>query len=269
MRLKAIKILPARFNRLFTVSNRNLFVELVKAELKATDYNSALGILWTFIVPVVMTLVLYFVFNKSFAQSIHAYPLYILIGVVCINFFITANSRMIKIFLVNRGIVLNSMIYRETLILSYICIPACKFLIELALCIILGCIYGIISIKYAMLLIILIIAYTAFVLGVSLMLLLTYCFTADIEYLWTIISRILLFATPIFYSLESLPHPVGKLLYWLNPLIPFLVSFRQVIIASEAVNIFNYGYSLILGAIFLLAGYLFFLSTENMAVEKI
>jgi ABC-type polysaccharide/polyol phosphate export permease len=140
-----LKRLKARAKRLFTKANRNLMAELVRAELKLTEQNSILGFLWSYVNPILTLLVMYFIFKMRFGQKIHAYPLYLLIGIACVNFFIATTTYATKTFFINRDFVLNTTVPRETVILSRLFIYAYRFTIELALCLLLSFIYRVFS----------------------------------------------------------------------------------------------------------------------------
>lgn len=213
-----------------------------------------------------MLLVMYFVFRSRFGQDISAYPLYLLVGIVSVSFFTTTTASMLKIFLTHRDFILNSTVPRETLILSNLFFHTHKFLIELILCSTLSIFYGLFTWRIFLLLLPLLIAYVALILGVGIILSLIYCFTRDIEHIWMIVSRLLFFATPIFYTLDSLSPLMKKVIYWGNPLAPFIISFQEILM--KGVNTLNYAHSLILGCGFFILGYCCFIIFENTAVER-
>lgn len=261
-----LKKLKTRSLQLFTKFNWNLLAELVRAEFKVTDHNSILGVFWSFLGPLAMLLVMYFIFRARFGQGVHAYPLYLLLGIVCVNFFVTVTTYMIKIFFVNREILLNSTLPRESIILSHLSIHSYKFIIELALCGFLSIFYSLFTWNSILLLLPLLVAYLGLVIGISLLLSLFYCFARDIEHIWMIASRLLFFATPIFYTLDRISPLARKIVYWGNPLTPFLISFQQVFMGK--INLFNYMYSLLLGSGFFILGYYVFIVLENTALER-
>lgn len=268
MRMKPshfLEKLKARFRRLFTRSSRNLLIELVRAEFKITEHNSVLGSLWGFLGPLVMLAVMYFIFRTRFGQGVRAYPLYLLLGIICVNFFVIATAHILKIFFINREIVLNSTLPRESIILSYLSIHYYKFIIELVLCCLLSVFYGLFTWRLILLLP-LVVAYFLLIMGISLFLSLCYCFARDIEHIWTIASRLLFFVTPIFYTLGKISPLARRVVYWGNPLTPFLISFQQVFMGG--VNLPNYIYSLLLGGGFFIAGYYLFITLENIALER-
>lgn len=258
--------LKSRTDRLFTRHNWNILRELIHANFKVDDHNSVLGVLWSLIGPIALSIVMYFVFRTRFGQEVYVYPLYILVGVASVSFFVTATTYMIKVFLTNREFILNSMILRESIIISRLFIHTYKFIIELILCLLVSICCGVFKLKLLLLILPLLLAYIALVLGVSLILALLFCFARDIEHIWMLTSRLLFFVTPIFYTLNSLSLWARKIIYFANPLTPFLISFRGVFMGS--INIPTYIYSLVWGGAFFVLGYGAFIIFENVAAER-
>lgn len=258
--------IKTRFKRLFTKSNWNLLLELIRANFKTSDYSSILGILWSFINPIVMLIIMYLIFNKQFGQEIKAYPLYILVGIICVNFFTVTTTYIMRIFFINRTLILNSTIPRENLIASSLFTFVYKFFIELMLCLVLSILYGHFSWKLILLLFPLFVAYIALVLGTSIILSLAYCFARDIEHIWMLLTRIFYFVTPIFYSIRSIPPIAQKAIYFGNPLTAFVISFRGIFMGM--LDMASYMYSLILGCGFFILGYYAFIGIENTALER-
>jgi ABC-2 type transport system permease protein len=260
--------LRSRAARLATRANWNAFVELVRAHFKVTDHNSILGVLWSLLGPVATLVALYFIFRQAFGDDAHAYPLYLLIGIVLVGFFITATRYMLTSFLYARSLVLNSTVPRETIILSQIVVHGYKLVIEIFLCCLLSAVYGLFSWRALVLAVPLGLAYLGLVLGVGLLLALVHCFARDIDHIWAIVSRLLFFVTPVFYFLDRLSPAARELVYWANPLTPFLLSFRSLFMEWGRLEPFLYLHSLALGAAFLTIGYSAFLFLESAAVER-
>ena len=57
------------------------------SDLKIRYRNSVLGVLWSLIEPLLMLGVLFFVFSTMFKFEIENFPIYLLIGIICYNFF--------------------------------------------------------------------------------------------------------------------------------------------------------------------------------------
>jgi len=66
--------------------------------------------------PSVMLGVMWIVFGAHFGRGVAAYPLYLLVGIVTVGFFLTATRYLMTLFQTNRSVLLDSTVPRETLI---------------------------------------------------------------------------------------------------------------------------------------------------------
>ena len=260
--------LRQRAARLFTPSNANLLRELAAANLRLSDHNSILGALWGLLAPSLMLGVLWIVFGSRFGRGVAAYPLYLLVGIVTVGFFLTATRYLMTLFNTHRSLLLDSTVPRETLVASSLFPHVYKFGIELLLCIALAASYGFLSWRVGLLLGPLVIAYVGFVLGVGFLLAIAHCFTGDVEHVWMLLSRLLFFATPVFYTLDSLSPVAQRAVYLLNPVTPFVLAFRNVLFAGEPLDPLVHAHALALGVAAFLVGYGVFLRWESLAVER-
>jgi len=211
---------------------------------------------------------MYYVFSRHFGHGIPGYPLYLLTGIIMVNFFITATSYLLKVLSYNRDITLNSTIPRENLVLATISINAWKFAIELAICTVISLAYGFYSWASALLFVPILLSFLALVLGVGLALSLSFCFARDVEHVWAIFSRLFLFITPVFYSPESLSPTTRTLISWLNPLAPFLDAFRALFMHRGTLAAPVILHCVLSGAMALAAAYLVFLRWEGEALDR-
>jgi lipopolysaccharide transport system permease protein len=258
--------LKAKARKLFTRSNWDIFVELTRANIKVRDYNTVLGVFWSLLGPIATLFVFYFIFSKSFGQGIKAYPVFLLVSLVCINFFITATTYMVDIFFLNREIVLNSTVPRETVLASTLAVHLYKLLLDLILCVILSIIYGCATWKLFLMITPLLVSFIVFALGVNMILSLLYCFANDIGHIWMLFGRLFYFITPMFYTLDNVGPVVKRLIFFLNPLAPFVISFQNIFLGK--INLPVYFYSLSVGVVFFIFGYIIFVIIENSAMEK-
>ena len=107
-----------RLKKLFTERNINILKELTRAKLKASDFNSFLGIVWSLLGTSIMLLAMYLIFKGRFDSGIKNYALYLLIGIVFLNYFISATTYLLRSFRNSRDLVLNSTFLREDILLS-------------------------------------------------------------------------------------------------------------------------------------------------------
>jgi ABC-type polysaccharide/polyol phosphate export permease len=260
--------IPSRLRRLASASNRSILLEMVRANIKASDYHSFLGGLWSLVGTTVMLAALYLVFSQRFGKEVQGYPLYLLTGIILVNFFITATSYLLRVLIFNRDIALNSTIPRENLVLATISINAWKLGIELAICTLLSLVSGLYSWRSLLLFFPVLSAFLALVLGVGMALSLLYCFARDVEHVWAIFARLFLFITPVFYTVESLSPTMRPLILYLNPLTPFLQAFRAIFLRRGMLAAPVLAHCLILGMVVLGLSYLIFARWEGAALDR-
>lgn len=261
-------LLAERWRRVRAPASRNLLRELIRATVRVNDHNSILGALWGLLGPAAMLGVLYAIFHSRFGAGLDAYPLFLLVGVVAVGFFLTGTRYLMAVLQANRSFMIDSTASREVVILSNLAPHVYKLGVELVLCAAVAAYYDMLSWKL-LLLPVIVASYVAFVLGVGLVLALAFVFANDVEHLWVLISRVLYFATPVFYRLDDLSPLAAGLVYWLNPITPFLIALRWPFLASAEPSPAMVLHALVLGPLFLACGYSLFLRFESAAIERV
>ncbi len=232
-----------------------LIKQLVSRDFKSKYKRSVLGVLWSFLNPLLMMLVQYVVFSTLFKSSISNFALYLLVGIVCFNFFtecagmclgsITGNASLIT------KVYMPKYIYPVSRMLSS-CINLAFSLIPLI---------GIMFITHApftkalVLVPIPLICLCAFSLGIGMMLATSMVFFRDTQFLWGVISTIWMYATPIIYPESILPEKY-LLLFKLNPLYHIVRIMRIMIMDGVSpepkaylISIFMSFATLVVGAV--------------------
>ena len=254
--------------KIFAKRNWSLLMELIRARFKCDDRNSVLGVLWSLLDPVAMLAAMYFIFKTRFGQGIAYYPLYLLIGIVLVNFFVAAISQASRSLIGNREMLINTCIPPEYIIIVDVFMSLYKFLIEIVICIILSICVAHASFLSVMMVMPLLFSYIAMVIGTSFFMAILNCLISDTAHIWSLCSRFLYIVTPVFYSLGSISLLARKAVYCLNPLTSFLVSLQTILLGQGEGDSFTYVYSLILGSLVFIAGYSFFIRMRYVAIEK-
>lgn len=245
----------------------NTSYEISKAEFKLKTEGSWLGVFWYLLNPIIMFLLLFFVFRERLGGNIDDYPMYLLIGVVLFNLFqqITLDSsRIVRVK--HRGILRSINFPRESLnmasVFTYIYSHLFEIIVLIGFAIILG-----ISLKGFLIYIIILPFLFTFSLGCSLILSSLTLYFIDLEVIWNFALRIGFFATPIFYSIKP-----GTDLFFLNlfnPMFYFITWAREAILnfsfPEPWVILGAFGYSFL----FLLMGLLLYSKLKSKIVEKI
>ena len=253
-------------NNLFTSQGRSLLAILTKIRLKAIHYNSFFGILWSLVNPVVMLTVMFLIFGRHYGVKVTAYPLYLLVGISCVNFFITSTSYLSGVCYQNRQILLNTLIPHEIVFVSALLAHTNKFMIELLICLLLSWFYQ--TMTWTILWLIPMLAcFFIFINSISVLIALSTNFAQDVLHLWNMMTRVLLFVTPIFYNLSDLSEPIKKIIYYLNPLTPFVIAIRSTFFGESP--LLTYGYVFLITGISTMFCYFVFTKMESFAMERL
>ena len=250
-------------------NNRTLFFELARANILQRDYHTFFGHFWSLLNPLFTFSVLFFIFQRRFGSSVENFPIYLFCGVMLIGFFTSTTAILAPVLHSQKGLILNSRVPREIIILSTFSSQLIKFFIEIFLCAVLACIFSDFYWSHSVLLIPLILAFFLLTLGIGFILSIIFCFARDISHIWGIASRLLYFVTPIFYKLESLSTWASNLVYWANPLSPFFISFRDFFIRPEQFNYSTYFHALGIGSVYFITGHLLFKKFEDLSATQV
>ncbi len=208
---------------------------LARAEFKLRYLDSLIGYVWSLVQPLLLFLVLYFVWVELFdpGGGVPHYELALLLGVALFTFFSEATGHALT-SLVGKGTMLRKIPF-SPLALPLASVLTSFYVYGVTLLIALGFILasGVEpSLKWLEMVpvLALLLVYTV---GVSLLLSLLYVGIRDIEQIWTVLLRLTFFLTPVFYPIEFAPENLQQWLM-LNPLAVVTVEARHVLVDPTA-----------------------------------
>jgi lipopolysaccharide transport system permease protein len=208
-----------------------------RASYLAQEKNSALGLIWHLLNPLVMSAVLFVVFrNADFRGDSAHYELFILVGVIHYNFFINSTTRSSANFLLSRSLILNTTLPLELLVFRQISIEGLTLLIEVLLVLVLGMVMGVDLTSTLVIYPLVLLGLLALSLGASLFLCALVVFLSDLSYIWGVFGRILFFVTPVFFTPDVVGVGFARALLALNPLTHLLNLARQALLYGGPVG---------------------------------
>lgn len=225
---------------------RNLLEELTRKNVKLKYRNSWLGIFWSFLQPLLNMVVLSVVFGGLFgkhSQYIICYPVFLFTGRLIYDFFNTATKQAMTSFRRNAAIIKKVYVPKYMYPLSSIFSCFVTFAISI-LCYITVWIFfkltGIsggsnLTIDWHVLLFFVPMALILiFSTGVGLILSVLCVYFRDIEYIWDVVTRLLLYMVPILYPLQNINKDGDRnwIVYVIkiNPLYSMIELFRQSVL---------------------------------------
>lgn len=206
-----------------------LIQQLVSRDFKTKYKRSVLGMAWSFLNPLLTMCVQYLVFSTLFKSDIPNYPVYLLTGIVFMNFFneavsmgmtsITGNASLIKKVYMPKYIYPVSRILSSLVNFSFAILPL--FLVML---------FTGTSFRPSLLLLIFdILCMLGFVIGMGLLMTTAMTFFQDTQFLWGVVSMMWMYLTPVFYP-ESIIPAKFLTLFHMNPMYQYITFARICII---------------------------------------
>ena len=208
---------------------RFLIRQLVSRDFKTKYKRSILGVLWSFLNPLLTMIVQYFVFSTIFKSDIPNYPSYLLIGIVSFNFFTEACGMSLTSILGNASLITKvyvpKYVYPLTRVMSSVINLGISLIPLLLVCLFTGVQFQ----RSAILAFYFWICLILFSYGLSLLLSAAMVFFRDMQFLWNVLSMIWMYATPIFYPESILPENF-RFILTINPLYYFINNTRICIL---------------------------------------
>jgi len=221
---------------------KELLKNLISRDIRKRYKRSVLGFLWVMLDPLLMMLVLYFVFAGLFGRTINNYAAYVISGITMWQLFAQGTKVSSKAFINNRSLL--SKLYMPKLIfpISVVASSLVHFVFALVPLIVIALISGV-SVSYYMLLIPVVVSLLfLFSLGISLTLSTLAVFFHDIIYVYDVAIMAWMYLSAVFYPITILPEKL-QLLMSFNPLYHYITLFRACLYDStiSMTNHFIYG----------------------------
>ncbi len=206
-----------------------LISQLVARDFKSKYKRSVLGIFWSFLNPLLTMTVQYFVFSTFFNSDTKNYLVYLLAGVVCYNFFNEATTMCLTSVSGNARLITKVYIPKYIFPLSRTISSMINLGISLIPLLLVSLFTGVVLQKSAILVFYFLACLVVFALGVGMLLATLMVFFRDIQFLWSVLSMIWMYATPIFYPASIIPEKYSFIMD-LNPLQHFIKNVRMCLI---------------------------------------
>jgi len=219
--------------------NRELTLALIKREVIGRYRGSIFGILWSFFNPVFMLAVYTFVFSVVFkarwnagSESKTEFALVLFAGLIVFNLFSECLNRAPGLILANVNYVKKVVFPLE--VLPWVSLGSALFhsIISLFVWLIFYLLFFGTPPITALVLPLVFIPLMLFTMGISWFLAALGVYLRDTAQFIGILSTVLMFMSPIFYPVSSLPPDIQHL-FLLNPLTPVIEQTRDVLIWNK------------------------------------
>ncbi|MBR2926175.1 MAG: ABC transporter permease [Clostridia bacterium] len=247
---------------------RFLMKQLVARDFKTKYKRSVLGVLWSFLNPLLTMSIQFVIFSTLFKSDIDNFVVYLLTGIICFNFFSEAANMCLMSIIGNATLINKVYVPKYIYPLSRSLSSGINLLLSLIPLLLMLLITktpitpAILLLPFALIMLFL------FSYGVGLILATMMVFFRDTQFLWNIFSMLLMYLTPIFYPETIIPTQF-LWLYRLNPMYQIITFVRTILIEGISPGPAAYLGCILVAVIPLLIGLLIFKKNEDKFVLNI
>ena len=247
---------------------RELLKTNIKKEIRGKYKGSWLGVLWTFLNPLLMLAVYAFVFPYILRVNVDNYTIFMIVALIPWNFFTTAIQSGTGSVVANGNILKKVYFPREIIPISITTSQLVNFLITCIIMAVFIIFSGVGFSVHALLFPLLVLIQYILILGLTFILSALTVFVRDIDHFVSVILMLGFYATPIVYQGEMLPKKF-QIFLKLNPMAQLVEAYRSILYyhrMPDMTMLVIWG----LGSIALLVvGYLIFKKLEKSFVEEL
>jgi ABC-type polysaccharide/polyol phosphate export permease len=263
---------------------RDLIYNLVVRDLKVRYKNSALGILWSWVNPLLMMLVFTFVFKVlAGSNRLPDYPAFVLSGFLAWNLFSASVMGGVSSIVSNSHLIKKVYFPHEILPIANVLSKLVNYVLALPVFFALTIILGRNPTKWVLLLPAVILIQLLFTLGISFILSTVNVFYRDTQIMMEVVILAWFFMTPIFYPIRQVAPEgvtigniitldsfgVQRWLRLLNPMASIVASYRDVLYWGARPGIDFFARTAATALFFFVAGYLIFLRFSPVFGEEV
>ena len=247
---------------------RELLKTNVKKEIRGKYKNSALGVVWTFLNPLLQLLVYALIFPLILKTTQPYYVIFVCVGLIPWTFFTTSVSQSAWTVIANGNIVKKVYFPREILPISVVTSAMVNFLISTIIIVAFCFIYGLGLTKYIVFFPIVLIIQYILQLGIAFILSAFTVYFRDLEHFIQIILQVMFYATPIVYSSDTIPEAF-RFIINLNPMAHIINAYRSIFYNQTMPDFKALGILFLISTIFCIIGYFIFRKLQKGFAEEL
>lgn len=214
---------------------RELLKTNVKKEIRGRYKNSILGVLWSFLNPLLQLAVYAIIFGALLAGGDPTYHIYICVALIPWTYFTTAITQSSFTIIGNGDIIKKVYFPREILPISVVTSGAVNFAISTLIIIFFVLLSGIGLSWYLLLYPFILLIQYILLLGIGFIVSAITVYFRDLEHIIGIILMAAFYGTPIVYKLEQLPANL-QVIMQLNPMTHLINAYRDIFYYQQMPN---------------------------------
>jgi len=254
------------FNDLYLY--RELLKNNVKKEVRGKYKGTWLGIIWSFLNPLLMLVVYSLIFPYILRVNVENYTMYLMVALIPWTFFTVTTQIGAGSIVSNAGILKKVYFPREIIPISVVTSGTINYIISSIITIVFLIFSGVgISTTILFFPVLLIIQYI-FLLGLTFIFSSVTVYIRDLEHLISIALMVLFYATPIVYTADTLPEKF-KWILTINPMAYIIAGYRDILYYQKLPALSDMLIISLVAVVTLLAGFTIFKKLEKNFVEEL
>ncbi len=247
---------------------RELLKSSIKKDVGGKYKNSVLGVLWSFLYPLLQIAVYAIVFPLIMRSNMENYTVFVCCGLIPWNFFSTAISRSSFTMIENGNILKKVYFPREILPISVVTSEAVNFVIStiIILAFVLGSGMGLTW--YVVFYPLILLVQYVLLIGISLFVSSITVYFRDLQHFIGIALQLLFYATPIVYATNIIPESYQWILR-LNPMTFIIDGYRSIFYYQQQPDFMTLGMTLLISVVLCVVGYLLFNKLQKRFAEEL
>ena len=254
------------FKRLFQY--REFLNTSIRKEIRGKYKKSFLGILWSFLNPLLMLMVYAIIFPIILKSPEKNYVMFLMTALIPWTFFTTVVTQGASTIVANGNILKKVYFPREILPISTVTSGLVNFLISCIIIFFFLIFTGIGFSKYILLLPFIILIEYLFLLGVVFILSSVTVYLRDLEHIIGVVIQALFYGTPIVYSLTTIPEKFMWVFHF-NPMATIVQGYRDILYYQVMPNMNSLFIIFILSLVLVFLGYHIFNHLQKNFAEEL
>ena len=206
-----------------------LFEELVKRDFKKRYKRAALGVVWSMLGPILQLIVMVLVFRPLLGRDIPHFIVFVFSGQLVFSFFRESTNQGMQSLVGNSGIIQRIKVPKYLFLLSKNVSSLMNFGLTLIIFFLFVDIDGVPFHPRFLLLVYPILTLMVMNIGIGLILSALFVFFKDIQYLYEIITMLLMWLSAIFYDIAMFSDATQRL-FLFNPMFTHIHYFRLIVL---------------------------------------
>ena len=254
------------FKRIYNY--RELLKTNVRKEIRGRYKNSILGVMWSFLNPLLQLAVYAVIFGALLAGGDNTYHIYICVALIPWTYFTTSITQSAFTIIGNGDIIKKVYFPREILPISVVTSGAVNFMISTIIIIVFVLLAGLGLTKYIVFYPLILLIQYILLLGISFIVSSITVYFRDLEHIIGIILMAAFYGTPIVYKLEQLPDKL-QVLMQLNPMTHLINAYRDIFYYQQMPNLKALTVLFLISFLLVVVGYFIFKKLQKGFAEQL